>query len=159
MSTTGSVVLGYNAADITVSSQTLGSAAAFAIAFSASQAGIIEACLFVSLPANHGGFALNWLLPTTTWPFARIRDDWSVTEVGTDAPPYFYQTPGINDPQHADTVIVARPDSRARIIKVRGTAMFKAPAGGGAINLQGCLAGSGASVVIQAGSAVEGRLY
>lgn len=152
-----------NAADITISSQVLGTASAFAVVMTANQFAAVDCVFYFSLPANHGGLKINWLVPsrldTAAWPLAKIRTDWTVTDVGSDQPPLYIPCVGINDPMHTDAAIILLPGPVARQLRVGGSCLFKAPAGGGTVNLQAALAGSGANITVLANSQVEYRLY
>lgn len=152
-----------NASDIVISSQTLGTAAAFAVVMTANQYAAVDCLLYLTVPANHGGFKLNWVVPnrldTGTWPLAKIREDWSYVDVGSDARPSIVPCVSINDSMHVDAAVILPPGSAARSLRINGSCLFKAPAGGGTVNLQGALAGSGANVTILANSQVEFRLY
>lgn len=152
-----------NAADITISSQTLGTAAAFAVVLTANQYAAVDCLMYLSLPANHGGFKCNWLVPlrldTGAWPLAKIRDDWQVSEVGGDIPPNIVSCVGINDPLHTDAALIVQPAATARQLRIRGSCLFRAPAAGGTVNLQGALVGAGSNATILANSQIEFRLY
>lgn len=152
-----------NAADITISSQVLGTAVAFAVVMAANQYAAVDCVLYFSLPANHGGLKLNWLVPsrldTGVWPLAKIRDDWDVVDVGGGDLPRLVPCNGVNDPMHGDAAIILLPGAAAHSLRVRGSCLFKAPAGGGTVNLQAALAGAGSNVTVLANSQVEYRLY
>lgn len=154
-----------NAADITISSQTLGTAAAFAVSMANSQFACVDTVLYISLPANHGGFKLNWLVPlrldTGAWPLAKIRDEWQVSEIGFPEPPKIVPCVSVNDPLHTDAAVIVPPGPTARSLRIRGSCLFQAPTSGGpfTVNLQGALAGAGANVTVVANSQVEYGLY
>lgn len=159
----GSLVGLVNAADITISSQTLGTASAFAVVLTANQYAAVDCFMWISLPANHGGLKVNWLVPsrldTGAWPMARIRYDWDVTELNSESPASLVPCAGINDPMHTDAALIVRPGGSARQLRITGSCSFKAPAGGGTVNLQAALAGAGANVTVLANSQVEYRVY
>lgn len=152
-----------NSSDIIVNSQTLASAAAFALVIGANQFASISTLLRLSLPANHGGFKLNWTVPLRldngAWPYAVIEDDWSVVDVGSNEGPRFITCLAINDPTRTDAAIIIPAGGAARTLRIRGACTFKAPAAGGTINLQGALAGAGANVTILTNSQVKSQLY
>lgn len=155
-----------NVADITISSQTLGTAAAFAVALAANQFAAVDFVGYFSLPTNHGGLRINWLVPTrldglgsNPWPIAKIRDDWTVSDLGASEHPLVIPCVGINDPMHTDAATLVLPGQLARTLRVRGSCMFKANAVGGTVNLQAALAGAGSNVTVLANSQVEYRLY
>lgn len=156
-----------NSTALTLSSTTLATATAFAVTFpTANQFGIFDGCHYFALPANHGGLAMNYLVPTrldgggtNPWALARPRQDWIVEDMdGSEL--WRVQSASINDPFHIDSAVIIAPGPDARNLRVRSSAMFRQGAGtGGVVNYQAALAGAGANVTVMAFSHVEFRLY
>lgn len=156
-----------NGSPLTISSPMLGSDPSFAVTFpNANQFGIIDSCHYFSLPANHGGLRLNYLVPSRTdglgvnpWGSVNIRQDWTVEDIDG---PECWRVPAtrVNDPFHSDAAVILAPGVLARNLRVRASVMFKSGAAAGSVvNFQAALAGAGASVIVVALSHVEYRLY
>lgn len=152
-----------NLADITISSQILGTAPDFAVVLGANKYAAVDCVLYFALPANHGGLQINWLVParmdTGAWPLAKIRDNWTVCDVASDPQPRHVLCVAINDATRTDAAMIVPPGPDARLLCVRGSCLFKAPAAGGTVNLQAALVGPGANVTVLANSQVEYRVY
>lgn len=165
MSTLTSQVAQGNGADIVVSNLVLASAAPFDLVIPAQAGGLfvaVDTILFFSFPANHGGIKINWKVPlrldTAAWPLAKLRDDWTAYDEGSDEPGRRLLVPGVADPIHTDAVIIP-PGSAARIVRLAASHLFRSPAAGATISLQACKVTSAASPTLLAFSAIEARMF
>lgn len=149
-----------NAADITLNNLALASASAFAVVIPAQAGGqfvVVDTFLRVSLPTDHGGIRLNWMVPAS-WPLAELRTDWIAFDSGSNEPGTRLLVPAVNDPQHVDSVILP-PGALARTVRINASHLFRAPAAGATINLQAAKVASGASPVVLAFSHIEIRMF
>lgn len=153
--------------DRTISSTTLASVAAYLVTFPvASQFGVIDSCHYFSLPANHGGLKMNWLvssridgLGSNPFLLARIRQDWTWDQMDGDRCGRVPAVP-VNDPTRTDAAVIIPPGAQAMNIRVRASAMFRSGAViNQTVNFQAALAGSGANVTVLQFSHLEFRLY
>lgn len=149
-----------NAADIVIAGLTLASAAPFAVVIPAQVGGafvVVDSYLRFTLPANHGGLRVNWLVPAA-WPLVEIRQDWTIEDIGQNNAPERLIAPAANGPQHTDGVCIA-PGIVARSIRMRASHLFRSPAAGATINLQASKISAAASPTLEAFSHLEVRMF